>query len=411
MKRRALIAAALATLVAASLAASAGADTQAGARSEAAAVSCKGTINIGNLTVLTGPAAFLGQSQQSWAVLAAKRVGAQLGLKARVIGYDTTLDPAVALTAAQRLVGNRSVLATIGPATSGGVSATSKTLAEANVVHVTPSATATGLTKGGAPTGTGYFYRVVADDSVQGTGQGKYAVEKLNADKATVFDAQEPYSVGLANTVERYLERRNVTVQRLSVTNSTTDFSSFVTRIAGDTDVVFTPFQVAANANQIAVLLKEQGKRAIVFGGDGTVDPAFKVPGSYVSQLRPGPRIGAGEEGHPRRLEERQPRADGRRVRSSGIRRGAVDPVRGEAGMRGQVLHPAHQHQAQDEGRPGAELDPRRDVPLLVEDQRSAERRLLAVPGAGQRLAQADRQALAPCVAPASAGATPLSTD
>jgi hypothetical protein len=76
-------------------------------------------------------------------------------------------------------------------------------------------------------------------------------------------------------------------VQRLSVTNSTTDFSSFVTRIAGDTDVVFTPFQVAANANQIAVLLKEQGKRAVVVGGDGTADPAFKVPGSYFSNFAP----------------------------------------------------------------------------------------------------------------------------
>jgi branched-chain amino acid transport system substrate-binding protein len=274
-------------LVAASLAASAGADTQAGARSEAAAVSCNGTINIGNLTVLTGPAAFLGQSQQSWAALAAKRVGAQLGLKARVIGYDTTLDPAVALTAAQRLVGNRSILAAIGPATSGGVAATSKTLRDASVVHVTPSATRTSLTKGGSPEATSYFYRVVADDSVQGTGQAKHAVERLNADKATVFDAQEPYSVGLANTIERALERRNVTVQRLSVNNNTTDFSSFVTRIAGDTDVVFTPFQVAANANQIAVLLKEQGKRAIVFGGDGTADPAFKVPGSYFSNFAP----------------------------------------------------------------------------------------------------------------------------
>ena len=210
MKRRALIAAALATLVAASLAASAGADTQAGARSEAAAVSCRGTINIGNMTVMSGPAAFLGQSQQSWAALAAKRVGAQLGLKARVIPYDTVLDPAVALSQAQRLVGNRSVIATIGPATSGGVAAASKTLAEARVVHVTPSATNTQLTKGGSPTATGFFYRVVADDSVQGTGQAKYAVEKLNADKATVIDAQEPYSVGLANTIERYLERRNV---------------------------------------------------------------------------------------------------------------------------------------------------------------------------------------------------------
>ena len=287
MKRRALIAAALVTLVAASLAASAGADTQAGARSEAAAVSCKGTINVGNLTVLTGPAAFLGQSQQSWAELAAKQVGAKLGLKARVIGYDTTLDPAVALTAAQRLVGNKSILATLGPATSGGVRAVSETLAEAQVVHVTPSATNAQLTKGGSPTATGFFYRVVADDSVQGTGQAKYAVEKLNADKVAIFDAQEPYSVGLAETVEAYMKRRNVSVQRLSVTNSTTDFSSFVTRIAGDTDVVFTPFQVAANANQIAVLLKEQGKRAVVFGGDGTVDPAFKVPGSYVSNFAP----------------------------------------------------------------------------------------------------------------------------
>ena len=88
-------------------------------------------------------------------------------------------------------------------------------------------------------------------------------------------------------TVESYLKRRNVTVQRQSVTNNTTDFSSFVTRIPSDTDVVFTPFQVAANANQIAVLLKEQGKRAVVFGGDGTVDPAFKVAGSYVSNFAP----------------------------------------------------------------------------------------------------------------------------
>jgi hypothetical protein len=40
----------------------------------------------------------------------------------------------------------------------------------------------------------------------------------------------------------------------------------------------FTLFQVAANANQIAAAW-EQGKRGRT-GGDGTVDPAFKVPGS-----------------------------------------------------------------------------------------------------------------------------------
>ena len=140
----------------------------------------------------------------------------------------------------------------------------------------------------------------------------------------TVFDAQEPYSVGLANTIERALERRNVTVQRLSVTNNTTDFSSFVTRIAGDTDVVFTPFQVAANANQVAVLLKEQGKRAIVFGGDGTADPAFKVPGSYFSNFaRYLNRVAA--TGDHRRLEAGQPGADTRSVRPPAY--GAVQTI------------------------------------------------------------------------------------
>jgi branched-chain amino acid transport system substrate-binding protein len=287
MKKRVLIAAALVVFAAATLAASAGADPQTAQRAEATAVSCSGTINIGIKTVLTGPAAFLGQSQKSWAVLAAKRVGGQLGFKAKIVDYDTTLDPAVALTASQKLVGNQSILAAVGPATSGAVRSVSATLAEAQVVHVTPSATNASLTKGSSPTATPWFYRVVADDSVQGTGQAKYAVTKLNADKVTIFDAQEPYSLGLAETVEAYMKRRNVTVQRLSVTNNTTDFSSYVTRIPADTDVVFTPFQVAANANQIAVLLKEQGKRAVVFGGDGTVDPAFKVPGSYVSNFAP----------------------------------------------------------------------------------------------------------------------------
>ena len=199
MKRRALIAAALVTLVAASLAASAGAGTQAGARSEAAAVSCKGTINIGNLTVLTGPAAFLGQSQQSWAELAAKRVGATA--RAQGQGHRVRHD------------------ARPGGRADGGAAARrqqehprhdrpgdvrwrraprARRSPRRRSSHVTPSATDVDLTKGRSPTATRFFYRVVGDDSVQGTGQAKYTVDKLNADKVTVFDAQEPYSVGLA---------------------------------------------------------------------------------------------------------------------------------------------------------------------------------------------------------------------
>jgi branched-chain amino acid transport system substrate-binding protein len=245
------------------------------------------TFAIPVLTPYTGPAAFLGQDQGSWAQLAVKQVAPKLGLKARIVAGDTTLDPAVAATAVQKALANKNVVAAVGPATSGAAGSTSPAFFAARVAAVSPSATNSALTKGASPTATKAFFRVVADDSVQGTLGAKYIAEKLNAKKVAVFDAQEPYSQGLANIAEAYLKKRGVSVQRFSVTNTTTDFSAIVNRIDRDTDVVYTPFQVAANAQNIAVTLREQGKSAVVFGTDGTSDPAFKFPGSYLTNFAP----------------------------------------------------------------------------------------------------------------------------
>ena len=219
-------------------------------------------------------------------------------------------------------------------------------------------------------------------------------VDRLNADKVTVFDAQEPYSVGLANTIERYLERRNVTVQRLSVTNNTTDFSSFVTRIASDTDIVYTPFQVAANANQIAVLLKEQGKRAIVFGGDGTADPAFKVPGSYYSNFAPDLNNVAGKAAIIAAWKRDNPER-------------TLDPFGPPAyGAVQSILYAAKRACAGKRSIERVNIKRKMkagpipnwilggDVPLLVADERSAERRLLALPDPVRRHRTAGRKAL-----------------
>ena len=193
----------------------------------------------------------------------------------------------MAATAVQKVLSNKSVVATVGPATSGASASTSPAFFAAKVAAVSPSATNAALTKGGSPTATKAFFRVVADDSVQGTLGAKYIVDTLKAKKAAVFDAQEPYSNGLANIVSAYLKKHGVDVQRFSVTNSTTDFSALVNRIDRDTDVAYTPFQVAANAQNIAVTLREQGKKAVVFGTDGTSDPAFKYPGSYLTNFAP----------------------------------------------------------------------------------------------------------------------------
>ena len=148
-------------------------------------------------------------------------------------------------------------------------------------------------------------------------------------------DFQEPYSVGLADAAEAVLKKKDVSVTRQSTSVNTTDFSSLVTRVPNDADIVFFPTQQPADAQTFAQQMLEQGKKAKVFGGDGTNSPtAFKVAGSYVSNFAPGHQRHPGEQGADRRVEEGQPERDARLVRPAHLsgRRGRAE--RDQEGVR-----------------------------------------------------------------------------
>jgi branched-chain amino acid transport system substrate-binding protein len=128
----------------------------------------------------------------------------------------------------------------------------------------------------------------VPGDYIQGPTDAHYMIDKLHVKKVAIIDFQEPYSVGLANAVESTLKKAGVSTVRLSAPNTTTDYSAYVTKVPNDADVVFFPTQKPPDAQTFAQQLLEQGKKAKVFGSDGSNDPtAFKVPGSYVSNFAP----------------------------------------------------------------------------------------------------------------------------
>jgi branched-chain amino acid transport system substrate-binding protein len=252
----------------------------------AAGLNCNGTLKIAFITPLTGDAGFLGAEQLTWAKYAVKTLQRQYGLRISLLAGDSQLDASLASALAQKYVADKSVVAVLGPSTSGAVAATSQTLYAAGIAHISPSATRTTLTKGTKREATPGFFRVVPDDSVQGPTDANYMVDKLHAKKVVLIDAQEPYSVGLADAAQATLNRRGVTTIRESVSVSQSDFSSIVTKVPSDADVVFAPFQQPPKAQTLAQQLLEQGKRAHVFGGDGTNDSSqFKVPGSFVSNF------------------------------------------------------------------------------------------------------------------------------
>jgi len=281
----------LAAMVAATALAATVTAAPAGAKTtRASALSCSKTLQIGMMAPLTGAAGFLGQEQLSWAKLAIKTLPQTMGLKVKLVTGDAPVEqgPSAAQTVAQKFIANKSLVAVLGGSTSGSVAATSTALKQAGLVQVSSSATRSTLTKGDNQEATSAFFRVVPADDYQGPTDANYMIDKLHVKNVVVFDFQEPYSQGLAGEVEKTLKAAGVTVSHQSVANTVTDFSSYVTKVPSDADIVFFPTQQPPAAQTMASQLAEQGKKAKVFGGDGTNGPGqFKAAGSYVSNFAP----------------------------------------------------------------------------------------------------------------------------
>src|SRR5262245_56709260 len=256
-----------------------------GSSSGAKQASANCVAQIGVEAPITGQVAQLGGEQLHFAQLAVEQDNAKNGTKISVVQGDTQLQPAQASTVTRQFVANDKIVAIVGPAGSQEVSAIGSQITRAGLAAVAGSATATELTeKGSFPT----FFRVVPRDDVQGPQDAKYIVDNIKPKAVMLVDDQTSYSTGLADAMTPVLKQAGIKVDRESVSQKQTDFSSLVSKVTPDTGVVILPWQVAANAQQLGQNLKEQKKNAVIFGTDGLYSPdQFKIPGSYVSSFAP----------------------------------------------------------------------------------------------------------------------------
>jgi branched-chain amino acid transport system substrate-binding protein len=255
----------------------------------AATASCSRGVSIGMQAPITGPAGSIGSDQLHWAQFYFTQWNKKHKLKIHLVQQDTQLDPAKASTTGQALASNAKVMGVIGPAGSDEVQAVAPILKKAGLAFASGSATRVSLTDG---TWKGYFFRDVPNDGVQGPTDAAYMTSKLgvtHGDTVMIVDDQESYSTGLADIVGSELSKTpGVKVDRESVSQKATDFSSLIAKVDSKTKVVFLPFQVASEAQLFAQQLKAQGKTAIAFGSDGTFDSSkFNVNGSYISFFAP----------------------------------------------------------------------------------------------------------------------------
>jgi len=257
----------------------------------AAAIACGTTRTIGVAAPITGPAASIGQQQLRWAQYYVKQWNANKAnakQKVAIVQGDTQLgvDTAFAVKVAQSFASNSKILGVVGPAGSQEVVASTSALQKAGLGWVSGSATRVSLTDGHTDgvNRQGSFFRTVPNDNVQGPTVANYIRLKIKATRVVIIDDQEAYSQGLSDTVQASLRSHGVTVTRESVSQDTTDFSSLIAKIPGNTDVIYIPWQLPPRGQAFGQQLRGAGKNITLFGSDGLFDPStFKITGSYDS--------------------------------------------------------------------------------------------------------------------------------
>ena len=287
MKSKSGITLVVALVVAAIAVAAAAAHTDGPARTAApaapAASKCGKTMYIGVAAPITGAASSIGVQQLHWAQYAvAKWNKSGAKPKFKIAQADTQLpNVAEAIKAAKTLASDKRVWAVAGPAGSQEVQDSFASYKAGGLAFISGSATRVSLTDGSRK---GYFFRVVPNDGVQGPTVGKYIVNTLKAKNVYIIDDQETYSQGLADTVENYLKAHGVNPGRDSISQTASDFSSQIAKIPSNTQIVYIPWQLSAQAQAFGQQLKGAGKSAKLFGSDGLFDPStFKITGAYDS--------------------------------------------------------------------------------------------------------------------------------
>ncbi len=184
MKKRGLVVYALATLVAAAFAATAGAGSSTVNKSQACELQEHAEARHGHAAhrwrrLHRHRAAHLGE------VRGRRRLARSTGSRSASSTATLPLSrvPRSLRPLAQKMIADKSVVAVIGPSTSGAVAASSQAYFDAGMAHISSSATRTSLTKGATKEATSSFFRVVPGDYIQGPTDARFMVDKLKAEE------------------------------------------------------------------------------------------------------------------------------------------------------------------------------------------------------------------------------------
>jgi len=234
-------------------------------------------VKIGASAPLTGPQAHLGKDNENGTRLAIDDANAQgitIGgrkVHFEMISEDDAADPKTGTIVAQKFV-DQKVNGVIGHLNSGTTIPASRIYSEAGIPQISPSATNPKYTHQGFKTA----FRVMTNDTVQGSEVGRYLVGKLGVKTVAVIDDASQYGQGLASQIEEAVKAAGGTVVTHEHTDDkATDFQAILTNIKAKSPDLIYYGGMDAQGGPMMKQLKALGLSAKFITGDGGCTTEF----------------------------------------------------------------------------------------------------------------------------------------
>src|SRR3954454_3872961 len=234
------------------------------------------TYKVGFIGALSGDNAQLGINERNGAQIAVDEANAsgKYKFKVTLVPADSEGDPAKAPSAAQALISDSTIIATIGPAFSGESEAVTPTFGSASPPMPIVTASAS---KGTLQThGWKCWHRIVPNDNVEGA-QGAEWLARTGAKKVFVLNDLSAYGQGVANTMSQTLKSKGVAVIQKGVDGTTTkNYNPIAQTIAASgADAIFYG-GYDAQAALLAKSLKSAGFKGRTVTGNGGKSSIFE---------------------------------------------------------------------------------------------------------------------------------------
>ncbi|MBV8615313.1 MAG: branched-chain amino acid ABC transporter substrate-binding protein [Acetobacteraceae bacterium] len=223
----------------------------------------------------------------------ANKAHAVPGYTFEVVSFDDATatagqyDPVQAATNARKMVGDKQVIAAIGPQMSGAGKAMAPILSQGDLAIITPSSTNPDITdpkfaQQYRPAGKPIYFRTVTTDAFQGPNMANFLADKLHVKSVYILDDSGAYGVGMADAFQRQAEKDGIKVLgRDRLDPKAADYTAVLTKIKSLNPEALYYGGVAQAGVKLAKQAYDIIPNVIKAGGDGVFGPEMLTAAGF----------------------------------------------------------------------------------------------------------------------------------